>query len=853
MKTALMVAEKPSLAASLAKILSNGKHTTRKGSNNACSIHEWKGTFKNEATTFKMTSVCGHVMSLDFIGKYNSWDKVDPAELFTCPTEKKEATEKLRMPSFLSQEAKGCTYLILWLDCDKEGENICFEVMDAVSKSIRNVYSDQVTFRAKFSAITDKDIKFAMEHLIRPNENEAKSVDARQEIDLRIGCAFTRFQTKFFQGHYGDLDASLISYGPCQTPTLGFCVQRQDEITNFVPETYWFVQLTAGDPEVTLEWARGRIFKKEIANLFLGLVKKHKDAYVESVTAKEQTKPRPQALNTVELMRAASSGLGLGPHNAMQIAEKLYTQGYISYPRTETTSYPNNFDLISVVNVLKPSSEFGEAAKSILENFNQPRKGTDCGDHPPITPMKLGHRGDFDHDTWRVYDYICRHFLATVSHDLKYKSTTAKLQVGTEHFSCTTAVLIDPGYTKVMTWQAFGADELTPPFKQGESVHINDVKLVERQTGPPDYLTESELITLMEKHGIGTDASIPVHINNICQRNYVTIATGRKLIPTTLGKVLVHGYLKIDPELVLPTMRSDVERLLNLIAQGSAEFNSVLRVSSSYFLQSHLFTNAHHFNALSQHAIEIFRMKFQYFVQNIAQMDSPLRGIIQFDFRFGKSVLPLWKVPSCDETYSLPNNGTIRSYKELRCPLDDFELLVFSSGTKGRSYPVVSVLLQPCTVQGYAEKCCSECEYGTLVLDTTAAPKKWKLGCNSCDVIINFFKGATKVSVDSKSKCDECGSQQVTVLYKNVQSRFKDGADEKTGCVFCSMDFIPLVEKHRAISSRPAQAPTRGRGSRGAAGSMVPSRGGGPIVARGGGNRRGPPKDKMDQLAAYFV
>lgn len=217
-------------------------------------------------------------MSLDFVGKYNSWDKVDPVELFTCPTEKKEASEKLRMPMFLSQEARGCDYLILWLDCDKEGENICFEVMDAVSRSIKNVYTSEVTYRAKFSAITDKDIKYAMANLIRPNENEAKSVDARQEIDLRIGCAFTRFQTKFFQGNYGDMDSTLISYGPCQTPTLGFCVQRHDEIVTFVPETYWFVQLTVGNPEVTLEWSRGRIFKKEIATMFLNMIKKHKEA-----------------------------------------------------------------------------------------------------------------------------------------------------------------------------------------------------------------------------------------------------------------------------------------------------------------------------------------------------------------------------------------------------------------------------------------------------------------------------------------------------------------------------------------------------------------------------------------------
>jgi len=63
------------------------------------------------------------------------------------------------------------------------------------------------------------------------------------------------------------------------------------------------------------------------------------------VTSKEMTKPRPQALNTVELMRICSAGLGIGPFQTMQIAERLYTQGYISYPRTETNQYPANFDL----------------------------------------------------------------------------------------------------------------------------------------------------------------------------------------------------------------------------------------------------------------------------------------------------------------------------------------------------------------------------------------------------------------------------------------------------------------------------------------------------------------------------
>jgi DNA topoisomerase-3 len=122
--------------------------------------------------------------------------------LFTCPTEKKEATPKLKMPAFLSQEAKGCNYLVLWLDCDKEGENICFEVINEVEPvMVRSQRREQTILRAKFSAITEKDIKAAMNCLVSPNENESKSVDARQEIDLRIGCAFTRFQTRFFQVH----------------------------------------------------------------------------------------------------------------------------------------------------------------------------------------------------------------------------------------------------------------------------------------------------------------------------------------------------------------------------------------------------------------------------------------------------------------------------------------------------------------------------------------------------------------------------------------------------------------------------------------------------------------------------
>lgn len=201
-------------------------------------------------------------------------------------------------------------------------------------------------------------------------------------------------------------------------------------------------------------------------------------------------------------------------------------------------------------------------------------------------------------------------------------------------------------------------------------------------------------------------------------------------------------------------------------------------------------------------------------------------------------------------------------------------MLAFSSGTKGRSFPLCPFCYNNPPFKGMPNNSgcntcthptcsnslnmlgismCDECDRGILVLDCTSAPKKYKLCCNSCDVIINIFTKATKVSVNDSKKCDECEAQLVTVVYKEDTTKFKDGTTEKTGCLFCTAEFIPLVEKHRAISTRPAQVSTRGggvgRGGRGGRGGTTSTRG----APSGRGGKGKPPKDKMAQLAAYFV
>ena len=163
--------------------------------------------------------------------------------------------------------------------------------------------------------------------------------------------------------------------------------------------------------------------------MFMNQVKGQSHAKVLGVTTKEKAKERPIALNTVELMRMASSGLGMGPHHAMQIAEKLYTQGYMSYPRTESIQYGENFDLKDVLRQQQNSSDWGQDVKDLLsKGINKPRKGHDAGDHPPITPMRAATRNELDGDSWKIYDYVRYNYIPIFSLFLKLKSKS--------YFSC---------------------------------------------------------------------------------------------------------------------------------------------------------------------------------------------------------------------------------------------------------------------------------------------------------------------------------------------------------------------------------------------------------------------------------
>jgi DNA topoisomerase-3 len=315
------------------------------------------------------TSVRGHLMTYAFNENCSKWVLETTENLFLENPEKVVTDGCMELKKNLEQYSNYVDTLILWLDCDREGENICFEVVDIVKSANPNVR----ILRAKFSALTKTDIGRAISNLELPNKCLSDAVDIRQRIDLIIGASFTRFQTLLFKPLFNREEKRPISYGPCQFPTLNFIVERTEKIRQFRPEEFYYLDLTITKVEeggkkydVRFDWERGRLFDKLITLTLLEKIIEARVGTIRNVLAKDRTRLRPQPLNTVEMQKLISKKLRINSHQAMEIAEKLYQKGFISYPRTETQKFKNE-NLKRLVEEQKQSSKWGSYAVELLE------------------------------------------------------------------------------------------------------------------------------------------------------------------------------------------------------------------------------------------------------------------------------------------------------------------------------------------------------------------------------------------------------------------------------------------------------------------------------------------------------
>ncbi|KAG5639039.1 hypothetical protein H0H81_007652 [Sphagnurus paluster] len=567
----LCVAEKPSISKSISQILSGGRFTTNETRSKYIKNYEFD--YPQTNSFFTVTCVTGHLTGSDFPETHRKWNSCDAFDLFDAPVETHIASDKKAIEENLLTQARRADTLMIWTDCDREGEHIGLEIVRVCKRAKRNI----VVKRARFSAIIAQQIHHAAQHPVELDRAQADAVEARIMLDLKVGAAFTRMQTMILQNHFAQLadGKNVVSYGPCQFPTLGFVVQKWNLVKSFVSEPFWFIYLaltsSAGE-ETPFNWKRGHLFDEDVAVSLYDFVLSDPLARVIKVTKKGTKKWKPLPLTTVELQKAGSRLLRLAPKKVLDIAEKLYQQGFLSYPRTETDQFDPQFDFQSLIQKQTVDPAWGDFATSLTQNgFSAPRKGKNNDKaHPPIHPT--AHAGNLAGDDKKVYEFITRRFLACCSKDAEGFQTIVDVECGGEFFSATGLIVLERNYLIVYPYDKWVGHEL-PDFEEGQEFQPSVCELREGKTSKPSLLTEADLVTLMDKNGIGTDATIAQHIQTIIDRDYVIEkieGNTKYLIPSKLGIGLIEGYnqMGLNKSLSKPQLRRETERSMVQVCEG---------------------------------------------------------------------------------------------------------------------------------------------------------------------------------------------------------------------------------------------------------------------------------------------
>ncbi|KAJ1811892.1 DNA topoisomerase 3-alpha, partial [Coemansia sp. RSA 2598] len=549
-----------------------------------------------------MTSVAGHLVELDFPDAFRRWNACNPASLFTAPIFK-DVSQKLEdVARNIRQEARTATHLYIWTDCDREGEAIGGEVAEVCRKTNPRI----VVRRAHFSSVLPQEIHHAMQNPRDLDMRLVNAVEARTELDLRIGAALTRFQTLRLQSQFEAVKEKIISYGPCQFPTLGFVVDQFLRVESFVPESFWFIYLQHDQDggSATFTWKRGRVFDQEAGLALYAQCVRMRSVRIDSVRARQKEKWRPLPLTTVELQKCCAKFLRIAPDAAMSIAEGLYNQGFISYPRTETDQFDNGMDLRGTVAKLVQQPTLGQYAQRLVDGgFKWPRMGRNNDKaHPPIHPVAAA--PNLQGDARRVYEFVTRRFLACCSENAKGQATEVEASIAGERFSTAGLMITERNYLDIYPYDRW-SESTVPLYRQGETFEPTILELRTGQTTAPRLLRFADLIEAMDKNGIGTDATHADHIKKIIDREYIFKGADDSLTPSTLGIGLKEGYDAIGLELSLckPYLRREMERELRRICEGFKTRDDVVRESLALYRAVYMKTVsevAHLENALSR-------------------------------------------------------------------------------------------------------------------------------------------------------------------------------------------------------------------------------------------------------------
>ncbi|RLF51813.1 MAG: DNA topoisomerase I [Thermoplasmata archaeon] len=618
MKT-LVICEKGIAARRIAQILSNGKYKQGKIA----------GVPYYYFDDYVVIGLKGHIMKLDYPKEFSKWNGISPKNLIDVEPVKKVTSPATKKA--LKELAKGASRIIIATDYDREGELIGVEALSMLPEGIE-------VKRARFSAITPYEIKRAFENLGEVDYNLSKSAEARQYVDLIWGASLTRF----ISISSNQLGKDFLSVGRVQTPTLSLIVEREKQIEKFVPTPYWIIKLVLEKDGIKFEASSDKIEDEEKAKKIYENVRKRRDAIVTEFEKKTKQEMPPPPYDTTSFLKDASY-LGYSPANAMKIAEELYMNGYISYPRTDNTVYPPlPFDSI----LKKLSKVFPRDIEKLIKiRREKPTRGKKYShDHPPIHPVDA-YKGK-EHQ--KIYELIARRFMVTLAKNALIEEKKFKLEAEII-FKGQGKKIIEKNWLELYPYIKIEEREV-PDLKEGEKLRIIEAKIERKETKPPKRYTQGSLLAEMEKLGLGTKSTRHEIISKLYQRKYIK---GKTISPTPAGVAVTEALKKGAEIITKPEMTAMLEEDMEKIAEGKKSFEEVIEESKDILKKA--------FEVLEGKEKDIAReIKNALYKQNFfGKCPNCGSDLVLRKSRNGKRFIGCSNYPKCTTTYPLPQKGVV--------------------------------------------------------------------------------------------------------------------------------------------------------------------------------------------------
>jgi DNA topoisomerase-3 len=589
MGKALIIAEKPSVAADIAKALGGFV----------------KKDDMFESDKFVLSSAVGHLLELcppDGVEvKRGKWTfahlPVIPDHFDLRPIEKSAPRLNLLLRAL---KRKDVDRLINACDAGREGELIFrYIVQHAKAKQpIQRLWLQSMTpasIREGFTSLRD-------DRSMRPLADAAV---CRSESDWLVGINGTRAMTAFNSKTGG---FQLTTVGRVQTPTLAIVVEREEKIKKFVPRDYcelhatftaksgqyvgrWFdenfsKEKKEGDPDLRPE----RIWDRKTAEAILQKCLHQPGLVTEE--SKPATQLSPLLYDLTTLQREANSRLGFSAKNTLGLAQGLYERHKVlTYPRTDARALPEDY-IATVKDTLQMlgGTSYGRFAGEILQNqWVRPNKrifdNAKISDHFAIIPTAIEAK-NLNEAEQKLYDMVTRRFLAVFYPAAEFLVSTRITRVLQEPFKTEGKVIVKPGWKSVYGSEA-QSDDQTPqiaPVQPNETVHTEQIDLIATQTKPPARYTEATLLSAMEnagklvededlreamgEKGLGTPATRAAIIEGLLYERYL-VRNLRELQPTPKASSLITLLRGLDiPELSSPELTGNWEFKLRQMEHG---------------------------------------------------------------------------------------------------------------------------------------------------------------------------------------------------------------------------------------------------------------------------------------------